>query len=99
MELGAVLSAEAISPDMPAHPYFNALYQRADDILTRAFTTMAHRGELRANASPKAAGQLALSTPPPGLQSNIAPGATRLAAGCGARRHHSVAGRRCMFST
>lgn len=62
VELEAVLSAEAISADNPAHGYFNDLYQRAEELLTRAFVTMAERGELRAEIEPGVAARLLLST-------------------------------------
>jgi len=62
VELEAVLSAEAISADNPAHEYFNDLYRRAEDLLTRAFATMAERGELRAEIESEVAARLVLST-------------------------------------
>jgi AcrR family transcriptional regulator len=62
VELEAVLSAEAISADNPAHGYFNDLYQRAEELLTRAFVTMAEQGELRAEIEPGVAARLLLST-------------------------------------
>lgn len=62
VELEAVLSAEAISADNPAHEYFNDLYQRAEALLTRAFSTIADAGELRAEIEPPVAARLLLST-------------------------------------
>ena len=62
VELEAVLSAEAISADNPAHGYFNDLYRRAEELLTRAFVTMAEQGELRAEIEPGVAARLLLST-------------------------------------
>ena len=61
VELEAVLSAEAISTDNPAHEYFNDLYRRAEELLTRAFATVAERGELRAEIEPDVAARLLLS--------------------------------------
>lgn len=61
VELEAVLSAEAISTDNPAHEYFNDLYRRAEELLTRAFATIAERGELRAEIEPDVAARLLLS--------------------------------------
>ncbi|GAA5196853.1 TetR/AcrR family transcriptional regulator [Microbacterium jejuense] len=62
VELEAVLSAEAISADNPAHEYFTDLYQRAEALLTRAFSTMADEGQLRAEIEPSVAARLLLST-------------------------------------
>lgn len=62
VELEAVLSAEAIAADNPAHEYFHDLYRRAEALLTRAFTTMAEAGELRAEIEPAVAARLLLST-------------------------------------
>jgi AcrR family transcriptional regulator len=62
VELEAVLSAEAISADSPAHEYFRDLYRRAETLLTQAFTTMADAGELRAEIEPATAARLLLST-------------------------------------
>jgi AcrR family transcriptional regulator len=62
VELEAVLSAEAISADNPAHDYFNDLYRRAEELLTRAFVTTAEQGELRAEIEPDVAARLLLST-------------------------------------
>jgi AcrR family transcriptional regulator len=62
VELEVVLSAEAISPANPAHEYFNDLYRRAEDLLTRAFATMAERDELRTEIKPDIAARLLLST-------------------------------------
>ncbi|MEU1970868.1 TetR/AcrR family transcriptional regulator [Microbacterium sp. NPDC019599] len=62
VELEAILAAEAISSDHPAHKYFSDLYGRAEDLLTKAFATMADRGELRAEISPDVAARLLLST-------------------------------------
>ena len=62
VELEAVLSAEAISADNPAHEYFHDLYRRAESLLTRAFATMAEAGELRPEIEPPVAARLLLST-------------------------------------
>lgn len=61
VELEAVLSAEAISADSPAHEYFNDLYRRAQDLLTRAFVRMGEQGELRPEITPESAARLMLS--------------------------------------
>lgn len=62
VELEAVLSAEAISPDHPAHVYFQDLYRRAEALLTSAFTTVSEAGQLRNEIQPPVAARLLLST-------------------------------------
>jgi AcrR family transcriptional regulator len=62
VELEATLSAEAIAPDHPAHDYFKDLYGRAEELLKRAFSTAARRGELRNEITPTMAARMLLST-------------------------------------
>lgn len=61
VELEAVLGAEAISPDHPAHDYFTDLYHRGVRLLSKAFETMADTGELRSEFAPSTAGRLLLA--------------------------------------
>jgi AcrR family transcriptional regulator len=62
VELEVTLSAEAISPDHPAHAYFNDLYRRAQTLLEGAFADAAVRGELKPGTSPEAAARMLLAT-------------------------------------
>ena len=52
VELYAVLSAEASSPDHPAHAYFVDRYERARAALTRTFEALATQGRLAAGGEP-----------------------------------------------
>jgi AcrR family transcriptional regulator len=61
IELEIILGAESIAPDHPAHRYFSDLYERAEDLLERAFTTAADRGELREGLDPRLAARTLLS--------------------------------------
>ncbi|MGC9542095.1 TetR/AcrR family transcriptional regulator [Streptomyces sp. UG1] len=52
IELHTVLSGEATSPDHPAHNYYVKRYQDIRQHYTRAFTTLAERGDLSAPFPP-----------------------------------------------
>jgi AcrR family transcriptional regulator len=52
-ELHCVLSAEATSPDHPAHGYFRDRYRTARKLLAAALANAAARGEIRATPSPE----------------------------------------------
>ncbi|MEW1719132.1 TetR/AcrR family transcriptional regulator [Streptomyces sp. NPDC093109] len=54
MELNAVLSGEATSPEHPAHMYFGQRYRSVRHFYTDAFTALAARGELRSTLTPEA---------------------------------------------
>jgi AcrR family transcriptional regulator len=56
VELYAVLSAEAISRDHPAHDYFVARYVRTLGVTTRAYRLAQQRGELAEGIDPDTAG-------------------------------------------
>lgn len=62
IELEMVLSAEALSTDHPAHTYFGELYQRAEELLARAFATVGEDGKLRPGVEPRVAARLLLAT-------------------------------------
>lgn len=55
VELYCVLSAEATAPDHPAHQYFVDRYTFTRGMISRAFVTMAQRGELREGVDPDSA--------------------------------------------
>lgn len=61
MEIEAVLGAEALAPDHPAHAYFDTFYARAESILLRSFTILDERGGLRTGVTPAAAAQIVLA--------------------------------------
>lgn len=52
VELYAVLSAEATSPDHPAHTYFTARYTSLLEHVTRAYDTARAAGQLRDGVDP-----------------------------------------------
>jgi AcrR family transcriptional regulator len=52
IELQCVLSAEATSPDHPAHDYFQRRYAALRAQATASFEQMAESGELQSNISP-----------------------------------------------
>lgn len=52
IELFATLSAEATSPDHPAHAYFTERYERVVAIVRRAYEELAEAGGLRAGIDP-----------------------------------------------
>ncbi|MDN4478768.1 TetR/AcrR family transcriptional regulator [Demequina sp. SYSU T00039] len=55
VELYCTLSAEATTPDHPAHGYFIERYDWLRGLLTQAFTGLAERGELRDGVDPASA--------------------------------------------
>jgi len=55
VELYCTLSAEATSPDHPAHDYFVRRYQWTHANLTRSFQNLADRGMLRPGVTPERA--------------------------------------------
>jgi AcrR family transcriptional regulator len=55
VELFAVLSAEATSPDHPAHPFFVERYRNAVDAAELTYAQVRDRGELRPGIDPAAA--------------------------------------------
>lgn len=57
VELYCTLSAEATSPDHPAHQFFVNRYSETTASITRAFTDMEANGELRPHVRPAAAGR------------------------------------------
>lgn len=63
VELHCVLSAEATSPEHPAHDYFVRRYVWVESFLTDAFTTMRAAGQLAAGIDPGSAarGMIAMS--------------------------------------
>jgi AcrR family transcriptional regulator len=63
VELHCVLSAEATSPEHPAHDYFVRRYVWVESFLTEAFTAMRDAGELAAGIDPASAarGMIAMS--------------------------------------
>jgi AcrR family transcriptional regulator len=62
VELFCTLSAEATSPEHPAHSYFTRRYEFTRSVTLTAFRDLADRGDLRSEVSPEAAsrGVLAL---------------------------------------
>ncbi|WP_120338072.1 TetR/AcrR family transcriptional regulator [Cryobacterium soli] len=63
VELHCVLSAEATSPEHPAHDYFVRRYIWVESFLTDAFTAMRDAGQLAAGIDPSSAarGTIAMS--------------------------------------
>lgn len=61
VELYCTLSAEATSPDHPAHSFFINRYAETRASMTRAFTDMADTGQLRPDVDPGAAGRALIS--------------------------------------
>ncbi|MGX5682845.1 TetR/AcrR family transcriptional regulator [Schumannella luteola] len=55
VELYCTLSAEATSPDHPAHAFFVNRYQDTTSSITAAFTDMERHGQLRPGINPAAA--------------------------------------------
>lgn len=55
VELYCVLSAEATSPEHPAHGYFHRRYEWVRGVLTRTFQLLAAQGALRPGVSPESA--------------------------------------------
>lgn len=52
VELSAVLTGEATTPDHPAHDYFEKRYRNIRSFMTRLFTRLADQGRLSTNMSP-----------------------------------------------
>ncbi|ARN19581.1 hypothetical protein A4W93_06440 [Piscinibacter gummiphilus] len=61
VDLETTLAAEASSPEHPAHEYFKDRYQRANDILVRAFKAIKAAGQLDKKQTPESAATLFLS--------------------------------------
>jgi AcrR family transcriptional regulator len=61
VELHCTLSAEATSPDHPAHAYFVRRYQETRHILVLAFTDLERRGLLREGVSPASAARATIA--------------------------------------
>jgi len=55
VELYSTLSAEATSPDHPAHEYFTLRYTRTRNMIEAAFEDLARRGRLTPGVSPRGA--------------------------------------------
>ncbi|MFJ2620330.1 TetR/AcrR family transcriptional regulator [Glutamicibacter sp. NPDC087344] len=53
IELFALLSAEAIAADHPAHAYFAEHYRQTLDMISASFATMSAQGQLREDVSPE----------------------------------------------
>lgn len=53
VELHIKLSAEATSPDHPAHEYYQERYKSAVDLYTQAFATLAAHGEVNSDMPPE----------------------------------------------
>lgn len=53
IELHSTLSAEATSPDHPAHEYYQQRYAAAIALYTRAFAALADSGELKGDSAPE----------------------------------------------
>lgn len=52
VELSAVLTGEATTPDHPAHDYFEKRYRNIRSFMTRLFTRLADQGRLSTKMSP-----------------------------------------------
>jgi AcrR family transcriptional regulator len=61
VELFCTLSAEATSPEHPAHEYFRRRYEFTTSMIRKGFETVADRGELRAEVAPDAAARGAVA--------------------------------------
>lgn len=61
VDLELTLAAEASSPEHPANEYFRARYERATQILVRAFKVIEAEKQMKDGVPPKAAAQLFLS--------------------------------------
>ncbi|WP_461172722.1 TetR/AcrR family transcriptional regulator [Arthrobacter sp. Z1-9] len=53
IELHSTLSAEATSPDHPAHEYYQGRYAAAIGLYTQAFAALADSGELKSDSAPE----------------------------------------------
>ena len=61
VELFCTLSAEATSPEHPAHAYFTNRYEFTRNMTLTAFRELAEKGELRPEVSPEAASRSVLA--------------------------------------
>jgi AcrR family transcriptional regulator len=61
VELYCILSAEATSPDHPAHEYFTQRYTALRDYLTSVWSELAEAGDLKPGVSPKKAARNTLA--------------------------------------
>ncbi len=61
VELHCTLSAEASSPEHPAHPYYADRSRLARDYYRRAFAALADRGQLRSSTDPETLATMTVS--------------------------------------